>query len=290
MMPRIGCNAVARMFRWVVPSEIEIEVEYELSSEEAHTCFHPPIRATIIADKIMHRMCTMMRQDPLQDAIILRDKVLSEDLLTLPEDDQRLVEKELPLRPEATINKIKNEALGCIPKTREDFDPVAILKMAHSIGGDKILILDSNNEDDLPPDWRNIDMKTLFEDPPSDSLVSSVCSSTGSGAGVDIACADLNDDVFTAPAPASRNTSASSAASVGRMSRPASTPASTTDSFACASRPTSASAAPAPVTSTTAPASRATSDSAAPASSSTTASSWASRPGPGRKSHCRDRC
>ena len=227
MKPRTGCNAVARMFRRVVPSEIEGEPDtveydlYQLSSEEAHTCFHPPIRATIIADKIMHRMCTMMRQDPLQDAIILRDKVLSEDLLTLPEDDQRLVEKELPLRPEATINKIKNEALGCIPKTREDFDPVAILKMAHSIGGDKIIILDSNNEDDLPPDWRNIDMKTLFEDPPSDSLVSSVCSSTGSGAGVDIACADLNDDVFTAPAPASRNTSASSAASVGRMSRPA---------------------------------------------------------------------
>ena len=137
------------MFRRVVRSEIEGEpdtVEYELyqlSSEEAHSCFHPPIRATIIADKIMHRMCTMMRQDPLQDAIILWDKVLSEDLLTLPEDDQRLVEKELPLRPEATINKIN----------------------------------------------------------------------------------DLNDDVFTAPAPASRNTSASSAASVGRMSRPASTQA-----------------------------------------------------------------
>ena len=91
----------------------------------------------------MHQMCTMMRQDPLQDAIILRDKVLSEDLLTLPEDDQRLVEKELPLRPEATINKIN----------------------------------------------------------------------------------DLNDDVFTAPTPASRITSASSAASVGRMSRPASTQA-----------------------------------------------------------------
>ena len=146
MKPRTGCNAVARMFRRVVPSEIEGEpdtVEYELyqlSSEEAHSCFHPPIRATIIADKIMHRMCIMMRQDPLQDAIILRDKVLSEDFLTLPEDDQRLVEKELPLRPEATINKIN----------------------------------------------------------------------------------DLNDD---APAPASRNTSASSAASVGRMSRPASTQA-----------------------------------------------------------------
>ena len=89
------------------------------------------------------RMCTMMRQDPLQDAIIPRDKVLSEDLSTLPEDDQRLVEKELPLRPEATINKIN----------------------------------------------------------------------------------DLNDDVITAPAPASQNTSASSAASVGRMSRPASTQA-----------------------------------------------------------------
>ena len=114
MKPRTGCNAVVRMICRVVPSEIEGEpdtVEYELyqlSSEEAHSCFHPPIRATIIADKIMHRMCTMMRQDPLQDAIILRDKVLSEDLLTLPEDDQRLVEKELPLRPEATINKIND--------------------------------------------------------------------------------------------------------------------------------------------------------------------------------------
>ena len=46
-------------------------------------------------------------------------------------------------------------------------------------------------------------MKTLFEDPPSESLGSSIYSSTGSGAGVDSASADLNDDVFIAPEPAS---------------------------------------------------------------------------------------
>ena len=57
--------------------------------------------------------------------------------------------------------------------------------------------------DDLPPDWKNIDIKTLFEDPPSESLASSIYFSTGSGAGVDSASADLNDDVFTAPEPAS---------------------------------------------------------------------------------------
>ena len=141
MKPQTGCNAVARLFLGLCPVRLRLRLSM--------SCTSCPVKRLTLVSSLRseqlssHRMCTIMRQDPLQDAIILQDKVLSEDLLTLPEDDQRLVEKELPLRPEATINKIN----------------------------------------------------------------------------------DLNDDVFTAPTPASRITSASSAASVGRMSRPASTQA-----------------------------------------------------------------
>ncbi len=85
-------------------------------------------------------MTAMMREDPLQDAVHLRDRVLDEDLRTLPEDDQSLVQKKLPLRPENTLNKIKNEMMGVIPQTRDQFDPAAILKIAHNIGGDKIIV------------------------------------------------------------------------------------------------------------------------------------------------------
>ena len=222
--PRTGCNAVARFYRREIPGadgepdKVEWEL-YQLSSEMSHGLFHPPVRGTIIADRIMARMTAMMREDPLQDAVNLRDKVLDEDLRTLPEDDQCLVQKKLPLRPENTLNKIKNEMMGVIPQSRDQFDPAAILKIAHNIGGDKIIVLDSNIEEDLPSDWRNINMKTLFDDPPPDSQ------------------ADLDDDVFTAPAgPASQDTVASSTASAaGPTSRDTSAPAGP------ASRDTSAS-------------------------------------------------
>ena len=84
---------------------------YQLSSEMSHSLFHPPVRGTIIADRIMARMTSMMREDPLQDAVHLRDRVLDEDLRTLPEDDQSLVQKKLPLRPENTLNKITRRSI-----------------------------------------------------------------------------------------------------------------------------------------------------------------------------------
>ena len=54
----------------------------------------------------MARMTGLIREDPSQDPVTIRDKVLSEDLQTLPEDMQRQVDKKLPLRPEGTLSQI----------------------------------------------------------------------------------------------------------------------------------------------------------------------------------------
>ena len=113
--PRTGCNAVARLFRRDIPGEegeqdtVEWEL-YQLSSEESHAKFHTPVRPRIIADRIMARMTGLMREDPSQDPGTLRDKVLLEDLHSLPEDEQRLVEKNLPKRPENTLSNVSRGA------------------------------------------------------------------------------------------------------------------------------------------------------------------------------------
>lgn len=109
--PRTGCNAVARLFRRDIPGEggeqdtVEWEL-FQLSSEESHSKFHTSVRPTIIADRIMARMTGLIREDPSQDPVTIRDKVLSEDLQTLSEDMQRQVDKKLPLRPEGTLSQI----------------------------------------------------------------------------------------------------------------------------------------------------------------------------------------
>ena len=115
--PRTGCNAVARLFRRDILGEegeqdkVEWEL-YQLSSEESHARFHTPVRPRIIADRIMARMTGLMREDPSQDPLTLRDKVLLEDLHTLPEDEQRQVEKYLPKRPESTLSNLSRAPKG----------------------------------------------------------------------------------------------------------------------------------------------------------------------------------
>ena len=74
-----------------------------------------------------------MTQDPLQDAIILRDKVLSEELLALAEDDQRLVKKQFQLQ---SSFKLRTILWDLFRRAVADIDPMTIIKLAHSIGGE----------------------------------------------------------------------------------------------------------------------------------------------------------
>ena len=171
---------------------------------EAHQHFHEPIRPQILADKITSRMIHMQKANPLESAIKIRDLVMGEDFHTLLEEDQRLVERCLPARPENTLNKIKNRLMGSLPKSREEFDVQRFLELAKSMmGTTKLVILDSNNPAHLPVDWRQRNMKDLVENNPpvstASSVASSIASSVGSSVGADLdhqmADAELNDEV-----------------------------------------------------------------------------------------------
>ena len=54
-------------------------------------------------------MINMMKANPLESAIKIRDLVMGEDFHTLLLEDQRLVESCLPAKPENTLNKIKKQ-------------------------------------------------------------------------------------------------------------------------------------------------------------------------------------
>ena len=112
---KTNCNAKAHVSVAVVRSEVEGEPDTEeyslinVDPTEAHRHFHGPIRPKILADKIATRMINMMKANPLESAIKVRDIVMGEDFHTLLLEDQRLVESCLPAKPENTLNKIKKQ-------------------------------------------------------------------------------------------------------------------------------------------------------------------------------------
>ena len=95
--------------------------------------------------------------------------------------------------------------MGSLPKERNDFDVQRFLELAKSmIGTTKLIILDSNNREDLPQDWKLRNMKELVENPVSQvsttsSVASSVASSVGSSVGAEfdhqMGDTDWNDEV-----------------------------------------------------------------------------------------------
>ena len=110
---RTNCNAKAHVSVAAVRSEVEGEPDTEeyslidVDPPEAHRHFHGQIRPQILADKIATRMINMMKANPFESAIKIRDLVMGEDFHTLLLEDQRLVENCLPAKPENTLNKIK---------------------------------------------------------------------------------------------------------------------------------------------------------------------------------------
>ena len=66
----------------------------------------------------------------------------------------------LPLRVENTLTTYRNSLIGSVPHTREQYDPHHVLQSI--TGGKKLLCLDSQN---LPPDWREMNLNKFFETP-----------------------------------------------------------------------------------------------------------------------------
>lgn len=60
---------------------------------------------------------------------------------------------------DATLGNARRRLLGNVPKRRSEFNPSDLLSRIE--GGDKIIILDSNTED-LPDNWREIDIKQEY--------------------------------------------------------------------------------------------------------------------------------
>ena len=75
----------------------------------------------------------------------------------------------LPLRVENTLTTYRNSIIGSVPHTREQYDPHRVLQSI--TGGSTVLCLDSQN---LPPDWKEIDLNELFEAPAGNVRVAEV--------------------------------------------------------------------------------------------------------------------
>ena len=91
-----------------------------------------------------------------------RDKILREELHEKIQDEglKTSVLAALPLRVENTLTNYRNSIIGSVPHTREQYDPHRVLQSIS--GGSTVLCLDSQN---LPPDWKEIDLNELFEAP-----------------------------------------------------------------------------------------------------------------------------
>lgn len=64
----------------------------------------------------------------------------------------------MPRRVDNTLTSFRNKLLGNIPTHRNEFNPETLLRRME--GGEEILVMDSLK--DLPPNWRNINMKEKY--------------------------------------------------------------------------------------------------------------------------------
>ena len=96
-----------------------------------------------------------------------RDKILREELHEKIHDEclKTSVLAALPLRVENTLTTYRNSLIGSVPHTREQYDPHRVLQSI--TGGSKLLCLDSQN---LPPEWREMNLNELFETPAGDDV------------------------------------------------------------------------------------------------------------------------
>ena len=94
-----------------------------------------------------------------------RDKILREELHEKIQDEclKTSVLAALPLRVENTLTTFRNSLIGSVPHTREQYDPHRVLQSI--TGGSTVLCLDSEN---LPSDWKDIDLNELCENPARD--------------------------------------------------------------------------------------------------------------------------
>ena len=85
-------------------------------------------------------------------------RVLREELdAVYPEDIAGEVRDRLAIRNDCTLLRAQREVLGPTPTSRDDFDPSHVL--SYATGGDKVLVLDSNQ---LDQNWTEEDLGALI--------------------------------------------------------------------------------------------------------------------------------
>ena len=107
-------------------------------------------------------------------SVKVRDKVLETELLAKHENDRAFIRdvlSELPDRVENTLQNHKTRLLGGshLNVPRDEYDPTNLLSQI--AGGKSVVVLDSHNQECLPPGWKEVDPQSLFLPPEERGVV-----------------------------------------------------------------------------------------------------------------------
>ena len=159
-----------------------IEMYYELyfvSSYEEHTCIPDP--AMIIADRVRENMKREVRKNPWVPVSQVYNRLMNEEVYNVhSEDIVTAVDARMGRRPEGFLYVLQQKLTGGRPADRDCWQPAEALKIV--TGGDRVLILDSN---ELPDDWHNQDLGDKINNmrkPRDNARLDTDTGSEGSGA------------------------------------------------------------------------------------------------------------
>ena len=87
-------------------------------------------------------------------------RVLNRELAAYDTKLSGEIQEFLPKRLDSCVQKIQRKVLPCLPSTRDDFRASEVLREAP--WGENVLLLDTQNEEDLPPDWHRYSLRDLM--------------------------------------------------------------------------------------------------------------------------------
>ena len=96
------------------------------------------------------------------------------------EHEARQIRLKMPKSISNTLSKIRAKHWGNLPKSRDEFDIKLAIEKAKAIGGEDIIVFDSNSYDDLDKNWESVNLQDIVRELRGQSTASQ--SGTGSEA------------------------------------------------------------------------------------------------------------